>query len=100
VRVQGCITSEAVEQVKVKTDGVVLVHSLHADLVLDHHVGEALTVDQDDPILDGVRIVTGMFGESTRGDEDASTGMPAMERANESLDRRVGARGRGQQVSR
>jgi len=49
VRVQGWITSDAVEKVKVKTDGVVLVHSLYADLVLDHQVGEALTVDQDDP---------------------------------------------------
>jgi hypothetical protein len=58
---------------------------LHTNAVADDQTGQALPVDQDDSSGDIRRVVTSALAEAARGDEDALTGLIAVQRADESL---------------
>jgi len=57
-----------------------------ADVVLDHEVGEAGAVDEDEFLGDAFGVVEGVLDESAGGDEDAFVGLLAGEGSDEALD--------------
>lgn len=58
----------------------------NADVVFDHEVGEASTVDEDDLLADGVGVIDGILDKMARRDEDAFIGLLSGEGSDETLD--------------
>lgn len=73
------------EEVFVYFDDADRLLDLHANAVVDHEADEALTVDEDDPRAQILRVGTRGVCEGAAGDEHALVGIVTHERTGECL---------------
>src|SRR5699024_7235750 len=63
-------------------------HLADANSVVEHELGELLTIDEDDAFLDEIDVFASIRREIRRGNEDAFSGALSFEASGESLDLR------------